>query len=265
MQASQSIYKSPNDHRQYRYLQLDNALRVLLVEDLDASQAAASMAVAVGHFDDPADRPGMAHFLEHMLFLGTEKFPDSGEYHAFINQHGGSNNAWTGTEHTNFFFTINADVFADSLDRFSQFFIAPKFDLELVDRERQAIESEFSLKLKDDIRRTYQVLKETVNQQHPFSKFSVGNLVTLGGEQAQVRSELLTFYQTHYSANLMTLCLVAPMSLDALQALAMQYFSEIRNLNIVKQYPQVPLFSENELLKQINIVPLKEQKRLSIS
>ncbi|MCL1122860.1 insulinase family protein [Shewanella seohaensis] len=265
MQASQSIYKSPNDHRQYRYLVLDNALRVLLVEDLDASQAAASMAVAVGHFDDPVDRPGMAHFLEHMLFLGTEKFPDSGEYHAFINQHGGSNNAWTGTEHTNFFFTINADVFADSLDRFSQFFIAPKFDLDLVDRERQAIESEFSLKLKDDIRRTYQVLKETVNQQHPFSKFSVGNLVTLGGEQAQVRSELLAFYQSHYSANLMTLCLVAPMPLDELQALAAQYFSAVRNLNLVKQYPDVPLFSENELLKQINIVPLKEQKRLSIS
>ncbi|NAZ55713.1 insulinase family protein, partial [Vibrio toranzoniae] len=162
-------------------------------------------------------------------------------YHAFINQHGGSNNAWTGTEHTNFFFTINEDVFADSLDRFSQFFIAPKFDLDLVDRERQAIESEFSLKLKDDIRRTYQVLKETVNPLHPFSKFSVGNLVTLGGEQAQVRSELLDFYQSHYSANLMTLCLVAPLSLDELEELASHYFSGIRNLNLVKNYPQVPL------------------------
>ncbi|MGL6123704.1 MAG: insulinase family protein [Shewanella sp.] len=265
MPASQSIYKSPNDHRQYRYLVLDNALRVLLVEDQDASQAAASMAVAVGHFDDPIDRPGMAHFLEHMLFLGTEKFPDSGEYHAFINQHGGSNNAWTGTEHTNFFFAINEDVFADALDRFSQFFIAPKFDLDLVDRERQAIESEFSLKLKDDIRRTYQVLKETVNPLHPFSKFSVGNLVTLGGEQAQIRSELLDFYQSHYSANLMTLCLVAPLSLDELQHLASHYFSGIKNLNLVKNYPQVPLFSEKELLTQIDIVPLKDQKRLSIS
>ncbi|MGL5047387.1 MAG: insulinase family protein [Shewanella sp.] len=265
MPASQSIYKSPNDHRQYRYLVLDNALRVLLVEDQDASQAAASMAVAVGHFDDPIDRPGMAHFLEHMLFLGTEKFPNSGEYHAFINQHGGSNNAWTGTEHTNFFFAINEDVFADALDRFSQFFIAPKFDLDLVDRERQAIESEFSLKLKDDIRRTYQVLKETVNPLHPFSKFSVGNLVTLGGEQAQIRSELLDFYQSHYSANLMTLCLVAPLSLDELQHLASHYFNGIRNLNLVKNYPQVPLFSEKELLTQIDIVPLKDQKRLSIS
>ncbi len=265
MSVFQLIHKSPNDHRQYRYLVLDNALRVLLVEDLGASQAAASMAVGVGHFDDPLDRPGMAHFLEHMLFLGTEKFPDSGEYHAFINQHGGSNNAWTGTEHTNFFFSINAEVFSEALDRFSQFFIAPKFDLELVDRERQAIESEYSLKLKDDIRRTYQVLKETVNQQHPFSKFSVGNLATLGGEQAQLRSELQRFYLQHYSANLMTLCLVAPLPLDELHTLAAHYFSAIANLNLIKQYPDVPLCAKNELLKQINVVPLKEQKRLTIN
>lgn len=109
------------------------------------------------------------------------------------------------------------------------------------------------------------MLKETVNPLHPFSKFSVGNLVTLGGEQAQVRSELLDFYQSHYSANLMTLCLVAPLSLDELEDLACHYFSGIQNLNLVKNYPQVPLFSENELLTQIDIVPLKEQKRLSIS
>ncbi|MGL6011138.1 MAG: insulinase family protein, partial [Shewanella oncorhynchi] len=78
-------------------------------------------------------------------------------------------------------------------------------------------------------------------------------------------SELLDFYQSHYSANLMTLCLVAPLSLDELQDLACHYFSGIRNLNLMKNYPQVPLFSEKELLRQIDIVPLKEQKRLSIS
>lgn len=265
MPISASIYTSPNDHRQYRYLVLDNALRVLLVEDFQASQAAASMAVNVGHFDDPSDRPGMAHFLEHMLFLGTEKFPDSGEYHAFINQHGGSNNAWTGTEHTNFFYTINADVFEDSLDRFSQFFLAPRFNVELVDRERQAIESEFSLKLKDDIRRIYQVQKETINPAHPFSKFSVGNLHTLSGDQQQLQRELIAFYQSHYSANLMTLCLVAPLSLDEQEKLANTYFGDIANHQLAKHYPDVPLLNQSELGVQIDIVPLKEQKRLTMS
>lgn len=260
-----AIHTSQNDHRLYRYIRLSNQLRVLLVEDVQTNQAAASMAVQVGHFDDPVDRPGMAHFLEHMLFLGTEKFPDSGEYHAFINQHGGNNNAWTGTEQTNFFYTINADVFEESLDRFSQFFIAPKFDIELVDRERHAIESEYSLKLKDDIRRVYQVQKETTNQAHPFSKFSVGNLATLAGPQSELREELLSFYQQQYCANIMTLCLVSPASLDQSELWAKTYFEGIVNRGVSKHYPSESLITDAERLKQISIIPLKQQKRISVN
>lgn len=265
MPESLNIIKSPNDHRRYQHLTLSNGLCVLLVEDNQASQAAASMAVNVGHFDDPVSRPGMAHFLEHMLFLGTEKFPESGEYHAFINQHGGNNNAWTGTEHTNFFFSINADVYEESLDRFSQFFIAPLFNEELVDRERHAIESEFSLKLKDDIRRTYQVQKETVNPKHPFSKFSVGNLKTLAGDESKLREELITFYQSHYSANIMTLCLVAPCPLAELERLATQYFSPVINRQLNKTYPDVAIYEQEQLRSQLQIIPLKEQKRVAIT
>ncbi|WP_025822128.1 insulinase family protein [Shewanella marina] len=265
MSDSILIKKSPNDSRQYQYLTLDNQLQVLLVEDMNAEQAAASIAVNVGHFDDPIERPGMAHFLEHMLFLGTEKYPAAEEYHQFINQFGGNHNAWTGTEHTNFFYSINPDVLEPSLDRFSQFFIAPSFDIDLVDRERHAIESEFSLKLKDDVRRSYQVLKESVNQQHPFSKFSVGNLTTLAGEQQQLKDEVLNFYQQHYSANLMRLCIVAPVALDKLAQLAQQYFGAIVNRQITKQYPNVPLLAAPQLTQQINIIPLKTQQRLTIS
>ncbi|WP_225442078.1 insulinase family protein [Shewanella sp. WPAGA9] len=260
-----NIITSPNDHRHYRHVVLSNGLKVLLVEDKIATQAAASMTVSVGHFDDPVSRPGMAHFLEHMLFLGTEKFPDSGEYHQFINQHGGSNNAWTGTEQTNFFYSIDAEHFEESLDRFSQFFIAPKFDLELVDRERHAIDSEYSLKLKDDIRRVYQVQKESINPQHPFSKFSVGNLQTLAGDEAEVRQELLDFYRSKYSANIMTLCLVSPHSLDQQAQYAQHFFASIVNRNLTSSYPDTAYLTDNQRLTHINISPVKDQKRLNIS
>ncbi|WP_429195791.1 insulinase family protein, partial [Aeromonas veronii] len=102
-----SPYASPNDHRQYHFLELANRLRVLLICDPDTDKSAASLAVNTGHFDDPADRQGMAHFLEHMLFLGTCTYPKPGEYQQFMSRHGGSNNAWTGTEFTNFFFEID--------------------------------------------------------------------------------------------------------------------------------------------------------------
>lgn len=65
---------------QYRGLVLKNRLQVLLVSDSTADMAAAAMDVAVGHLHDPWDMPGTAHFCEHMLFLGTEKYPSENEY-----------------------------------------------------------------------------------------------------------------------------------------------------------------------------------------
>ncbi|WP_200856800.1 insulinase family protein, partial [Klebsiella pneumoniae] len=117
---------------------LSNGLRTLLIQSPDVQKCAAALAVNVGHFDDPIERQGLAHYLEHMLFLGTEKYPKVGDFQTFISQHGGSNNAWTGTEHTCFFFDVLPNTFAKALDRFSQFFIAPLFNAEALDKERQA-------------------------------------------------------------------------------------------------------------------------------
>ena len=90
------------------------------------------------------NRPGLAHFLEHMLFLGTGKYPDAGEHDRFLAEHGGSGNAATSFAHTNFFFDVNAAHLEGALDRcLAQFFISPRFDCEYVERERQVVHSEF--------------------------------------------------------------------------------------------------------------------------
>lgn len=196
------IFKAPEDRCDYRYFILSNGLRVLLIHDPLAERSAASMAVECGHFADPPQREGMAHFLEHMLFLGTESYPHPGEYQAFIAQHGGNHNAWTGTEYSNYFFDISTELFDEALHRFSQFFICPLFNAELVERERHAIDSEYRLKISDDVRRSYQVHKETVNPAHPFSKFSVGNLETLHENAGEsLREEVKAFFELHYSAD----------------------------------------------------------------
>ena len=144
---------SRNDNRAYRAFTLDNGLKVLLVQDKDSTKAAASMAVNAGHFDDPLDRQGLAHFLEHMLFLGTDQYPDSGSFNNFVSQAGGNTNAWTGTEHTCYFFDINNQEFEQALTQFSRFFIAPLLNSAETEKERNAIEAEFKLKIKDDGRR----------------------------------------------------------------------------------------------------------------
>ncbi|UPW20213.1 insulinase family protein [Agarivorans sp. TSD2052] len=256
---------SPNDPKHYHNITLDNGLKVLLIQDQDAQKSAASLAVNIGHFHDPEGREGLAHFLEHMLFLGTESYPVAGEYQSFINRHGGSNNAWTGTEHTNFYFDIENDWFDEALDRFSQFFICPCFNPELVDRERQAVDSEYKLKLKDDVRRLYQVHKETMNPAHPFSQFSVGNLDTLSDTQdATIRDDLIDFYQQHYSAHLMTLVLISPQAIDSLEEYVVQLFNAVPRV-AVKTYDFAPLYLAEHLGLEIHIQPVKELKKLTLS
>ncbi|HIF9404302.1 TPA: insulinase family protein [Photobacterium damselae] len=260
------MHISPNDHKQYRYLTLDNELKVLLVHDAEAPRSAAALSVQIGHFDDPMDRQGMAHFLEHMLFLGTEKYPKVGEFQTFINQHGGSNNAWTGTENTTFFFEVSPHGFEQGLDRFGQFFTAPLFNADAVDKERNAVDSEYKLKIKDDIRRIYQVHKETINPEHPFSKFSVGDLTTLEDRPNHlVRDDLLAFYHQHYSANIMGLVLLGPQSLDQLEAYTQDFFSQIPNSGKEKAPITAPWVTEAQNQHYIQIEPIKEVRRLSLS
>ena len=82
-------------------------VKVLLISDAEAERAAASLDVHVGSRDEPNGYEGLAHFLEHMLFLGTARYPSPDEYQQFISQHGGSRNAYTSFEHTNYFFEVN--------------------------------------------------------------------------------------------------------------------------------------------------------------
>lgn len=260
------MHLSPNDNRLYRYLILDNALRVLLIADANAQKSAAALAVNVGHFDDPSDREGMAHYLEHMLFLGTEKYPKVGEFQSFISQHGGSNNAWTGTEHSCFFFDVYPNAFEKALDRFSQFFTAPLFNKEALDKERQAVDSEYKLKLNEDARRLYQVQKETINPLHPFAKFSVGNLDTLADRNGQsIRNEILAFYQQQYSADIMTLSIIGPHSLDELQQWATDKFSQIINNHRFGKCVDIPFVEQPQKQVMIKVEPLKEIRRLTLS
>ncbi|MGC9421793.1 insulinase family protein [Vibrio sp.] len=260
------MHISPNDTNRYRNLTLKNGLRVLLIHDDHAQKSAAALAVKVGHFDDPIDRQGLAHYLEHMLFLGTQKYPKRGDFQAFISQHGGSNNAWTGTEHSCFFFDISANLFEKALDRFSQFFIAPLFNAEALDKERQAVDSEFKLKLNDDSRRLYQVQKETINPAHPFAKFSVGNLTTLADRQGgSIRDEIITFYQNHYSADIMTLTLLGPQPLDELETWVIDKFSNIINKQQANKRIEPPFVTEEHTGLLIYVEPLKEIRKLILS
>jgi len=260
-----TIIQSENDARLYQSFTLDNQLEVLIISDPEEEKAAASLDVFVGSADDPEDRAGLAHFLEHMLFLGTKKYPDADEYQQFIAQHGGSRNAYTAKEHTNYFFDIENASLEPMLDRFSQFFIAPLFNPEFVEREKNAVHSEYVGKIKSDSRRFYAAMQQAFNPKSAYAKFSVGSLETLADrENNLVRDDLLKFYKTHYSANKMRLVVLANEPLPTLKKWVTDKFSAIPNIQATKKVFTEPLLSKNEMATWVNIESLQAKRELAL-
>ena len=258
------INKPSNDQRAYYGMYLPNGLKVVLVSDPHAEKSAAVLSVNVGSFQDPSPREGLAHFLEHMLFLGTKKYPKPGEYGEYISSRGGYHNAMTSSEATTYLFSILPEHFAGGLDRFSQFFVSPLFNPELVDRERNAVDSEFKLKIKHDGRRVYQVHKVTSNTKHPFSQFSVGNLQTLENTDTnKVRDDLIEFYNNYYSADRMSLTLVSSHELSLLKEWANKYFSSIPKKKVLDVANTELVFTKEQTSVDIKIKPLGDYKELS--
>ena len=215
-------------HNKLRLVRLANGLQVVLSENPDADTCACTMTVRCGSFADPEDLPGLAHFCEHMLFLGTEKYPDEGDFETFLAAHRGTHNAGTGSERTSYFFSVLPAGFAGALERFAQFFVAPLFTESATEREINAINNEHKKNVPDEQRRTYAVVRTACVPGHPCGKFPTGCTATLGARPLpELRAALLALFDRYYTPRNMVLALEGPLALDALERLAAVHFGAV--------------------------------------
>lgn len=154
-------------------------MRCLLVHDPEADKSAAAVDVKVGCSLDPKPLYGTAHFLEHMLFQGTEKYPRENEYSEFMQNNGGMNNAFTSLTNTNYHFDCSNDGFEEGLDRLAQFFISPTFSESSADREVKAVDSEFNMSLQSDEWHFFNIVQQLSNPESLLHRFNCGNVKTL--------------------------------------------------------------------------------------
>ena len=224
--SAQVLEKHPDDRSVSRHFEMENGLNVLLISDPTFNKSAAALEVKAGSLMDPKDRQGLAHFLEHMLFLGTEKYPDAEEFPRYVRRNGGFSNGYTSESQMNYYFEIQHDAFEGALDRFSQFFISPLFSPEYIEREVKAVHSEHQKNLQQDRWRGVQLLRSFYNEDHVANHFATGNGDTLKGVK---REEFIEFYNRYFSANQMSLVLLGINGLDELESIARQYFMAIRN------------------------------------
>ncbi len=261
-QTSLQVLSPALQNRKIGKIILDNGLQAYLVSDPGVEQSAAGLAVEAGSWQDPKAYPGLAHFLEHMLFMGTKAYPDEGEYMQFIADHGGTVNAYTASDRTVYMLSVNNDSFKAAVDRFSHFFIDPLFSPNSISRELHAVDQEHAKNIEHDGWRQYMIFKETANPNHPHCSFSTGNAKTLSGIPQE---SLKKWYQEHYSAGAMHLVLVSPLPLNELISLTVEKFSKVPSFKQQKQAIDSPILSSAQKGHMIFIKPVKEMKQLSFA
>ncbi|KAK7789977.1 hypothetical protein R5R35_006809 [Gryllus longicercus] len=205
----------------------------------------------------------MAHFLEHMVFMGSKKYPKENDFDSYVKKRGGSDNASTECEFTTFYFECQERHLSDIMDRFAQFFISPLMKREAMTREREAIESEFQLSMPSHYNRKQQLLADIAKKDHPAHKFTWGNLKTLKDDVSDdvLYKKVHEFRQRYYSAHRMTLAVQARLPLQTLQDWVVEYFSSVPNNNLPPDdfTPYInDSFSTPEFTKLYYVDPIKD-------
>ncbi len=261
--ASGLVYLNPDlKERRTAKIRLPNGLEVLLISDPGADQSSACMAVEAGSWSDPAEYPGMAHFCEHMLFMGTEKYPDCNAFFNQVSDAGGQMNAFTATDRTVYMFSSKLDGYLSILDRFARFFIDPLFDQNNISRELHAVDQEFSKNIENDNWREYMIFKETCTAGHPNQKFSTGNSETLANIPP---SALRAWHTKHYGANKMHLFLYSSLPLNTMKEQAALLFAAVPTLEQDISIPYQPILSSQQKGHITYIKPIQNKQTLTLT
>lgn len=205
---------------QQRRVVLPNGLCATLVHMPDAPRAAALLRVGAGSHDEPEGYPGLAHFLEHLVFLGGAGYRDSERLMPWVQGRGGRLNASTRARTTDYFFEMPFDALGEGLARLVDMLAEPILAVPAQLAEREVLEAEFVARSTDPDTLIDAALTLGLPHGHPSRRFVAGRRASLVVEEEAFQNALHGFHQRLYRAANMCLWLQGPQPLDELEALA---------------------------------------------
>jgi insulysin len=224
--------------------------------------------VQVGSFEDYRDMAGTAHALEHLCFMGSDKFPDENEWSSWLAANGGMSNAYTASSVTNYHYEVNAAALLPSLERFSRFFVAPLLMESAWSRELLNIDSEHDKNLNNDMWREMQLDRSTGAEGHARNRFATGSKATLHDEPVaagiDVRSRLMEFHTKHYIASHMTVAVIGRESCKEIMGWAHRLFEDVRDSDLPPlRYGADPFEGRTEIVQYM--LPLRDSRSVSLT
>jgi hypothetical protein len=193
---------------------LDNGLWIAAAEVPGTRMQRLVGAVGAGYLDEPDDCRGLAHLLEHALFLGSAHFPEAGELARWIGNRGGRYNAHTGESTTDIHLALAPDDTEEGLARLVDMLSRPRFETERIAHEVEVLDAEFRARLADPSLHRLAALGRLCREAHPARNCHAGNRLTLGGDTDELVARLATFHHQHYHAGRMALVMLGPLPLD---------------------------------------------------
>ena len=259
-----NIKKSKSDELDYCIKILKNDLKVLIISDTQINFCSAALQVNSGNLNDFPEFPGIAHFCEHMLFMGTEKYEKTDYFADFIQKNSGVSNASTGLETTTFYFQVNKNKFREALEIFSEFFKKPLFSQDCIEKEINVVDSENQKNYFLDSWRFFQLRKSESNSNSVFTKFTTGNIETL--KKPNIREILLEYYNKFYTSEIMNLCVYTNEKISDVEDFIEKLFESVpKKENYIKpEYNKVLPYDKNNLQFLYKIVPVKDKDQINI-
>jgi insulysin len=237
---------------------LKNGIKTVCVYDKDTDKTSVTVSINIGSYSNPKDFQGLSHFLEHMLFLGSKKYPDEKYYNNNIKKYGGFSNAWTNMFETVYYFSVFNDGVEHLMDIFSRFFIDPLFNENAVQREINAVNSEHQKNINDDYWREHQIIKNLANKDNKWNTFATGSNKTMNNKT--IRAAMIKFYNQFYVSENISVCIVSNIDIKNQKNLLKSTFGNIP-FKLKKEITiQKPIY--DNFGKTFQIIPLSDIQRV---
>ncbi|KAI5152334.1 insulysin [Enteropsectra breve] len=253
------------DSNQYKALILDNGVKALLISNPEFTKSSCAVSVGIGSYNDPHEHPGLAHFLEHMLFMGTAEYPGENDFQNFLSLHNGYSNAYTSDEMTVYYCDIESGEYKKMIDMFASFFTCPLFIKDAVVREISAVNSEYLNSINSAPFRMGALLSEFIRENEIRGRFSCGNSETL--KSPNIWAEVKEFYEKAYSGDGMCVVLATNHPIQFAEQLLMK-FADIKQLNragsTANDKQHYCYFSEEYLGREVFMKGQDEQQELIV-
>ena len=202
-------------------------MEVALLHDPQSTRIALAGSVAAGSFHEPEGWPGLAHFVEHGLFLGSRGLPGVADFAGYVHAHGGRYNARTLPLQTLYFLEMPARELHAALAALTELLVHPLFVAERLQLELDVLHAEYLARCPDAAQQLLGAIATQLDPRHPMSRFHAGSRDTLQPHAPQLLAELRAWHARHYGGGHLRMLISGPQPLDVLEQCARELLGTV--------------------------------------